>query len=84
MPLSAKEMLDMDLSIKLLQSVQSSLVFVINEHWLRKKKLKSWTFCLKSVMNLLSWKIGGIYGTFLPVEKLFQNGSGFWAGIRIR
>ena len=64
MSLSVKEMLDRDLSVKLSQLVGSTLVFVINEHWLAKKELKSSAFSLKSVMNLLSWKIGGMQGTF--------------------
>ena len=54
MSLSVKEMLDRDLSVKLSQLVGSTLVFVINEHWLAKKELKSSAFSLKLVMNLLS------------------------------
>ena len=65
-------MLDRDLSVKLSQLVGSTLVFVFNEHWLAKKELKSSAFSLKSVMNLLSWKIGGMQGTFLPVKRLFR------------
>ena len=72
MSLSVKEMLDRDLSVKLSQLVGSTLVFVINEHWLAKKELKSSAFSLKLVMNLLSWKIGGMQGTFLPVKRLFK------------
>ena len=77
MSLSVKEMLDRDLSVKLSQLVGSSLVFVINEHWLAKKELKSSAFSLKLVMNLLSWKIRGM--------QTFQNRPvRFWTGIRIR
>ena len=61
-----------NLSVKLSQLVGNSLVFVINEHRLAKKELNSSAFSLKPVINLLSWKIGGIQGTFLPVIKLFQ------------
>ena len=39
---------------------------------LAKKELKSSAFSLKSVMNLLSRKIGGMQGSFLPVKKLFK------------
>ena len=73
MSLSVKEMLDRDLSVKLSQLVGSTLVFVINEHWLAKKELKSSAFSLKSVMNLLSWKIGEMQETFLPVERFFKR-----------
>ena len=84
MPLSVKEMLDRNLSVKLSQLVGSSLEFVINGHWLAKKELKSSAFSLKSVMNLLSW-IGGMLGILLPVKKTFQNRPvRFWTGIRIR
>ena len=62
MSLSVKEMLDRDLSVKLSQLVGRSLVYVINEQWLEKKKL----------MNLLSWRIGGMQGTFLPVHKILK------------
>ena len=72
MSLSVKEMLERDLSVKLSQLVGSTLVSVINEHWLAKKELKSSAFSLKLVMNLLSWKIGGMQGTFLPVKRLFK------------
>ena len=68
MSLSVKEMLDRDLSVKLSQLVGSTLVFVINEHWLAKKELKSSAFSLKLIMNLLSWKIGGMQGTFYPLK----------------
>ena len=72
MSLSVKEMLDRDLSVKLSQLVGSTLVFVINEHWLAKKELKSSAFYLKSVMNMFSWKIGGMQGTFLLVKRLLK------------
>ena len=51
MSVSLKEMLDKDLSVKLSQLVGTTLVFVINEHWLAKKELKSSDFSLKSAMN---------------------------------
>lgn len=36
-------------------------VIVVNEHWLAKKKeLKSYAFCLKSVITLCSWNIRGV------------------------
>ena len=72
MSLSVKEMLDRDLSVKLSQLVGSTLAFIINEHWLAKNELKSLAFSLKSVMNLLSWKIGRMQRTFLPVKRLFK------------
>ena len=65
-------MLDKDLSVRLSQLVESTLVFLISEHWLVKKALNSSAFSLKSVINLFSWKIGGIRGNFLPVGKLFK------------
>ena len=52
MSLSVKGMLDRDLSVKLPQLVGSLLVFVINEHWLAKKELKSSAFFLKSNIDL--------------------------------
>ena len=69
MSLSVKEMLNRDLSVKL---VGSSLGFVINEQWLAMKELKSSALSLKSVMNLLSLKKKEIQGTFLPSKKLFK------------
>ena len=69
MSLSAKEMLHRDLSVKLPQLVGSTLVFVISDHWLAKKGLKSSAFSLKLVMSLLSRKIGGMQGTFLPLKN---------------
>ena len=72
MSLSVKEMLDRVLSVKLSQLVGSTLVFVFNEHWLAKNELKNSAFSLKSVMNLLSWKIGGMPGTFSPVKGFFK------------
>ena len=72
MSLSVKEMLHRDLSVKLSQLVGSRLVFLISEYWLARQKSKSFASSLKSVMNLLSWKIGGIQGTFLPVKRLFK------------
>ena len=71
MSLSVKKMLDKGLSVKLSQLVGSSLVFALNEHWLAKKELKSSAFSLKSVMNLLSWKIGEMQGTFLPLKNFY-------------
>ena len=52
MSLSVKGMLDRDLSVKLPQLVGSLLVFVISEHWLAKKELKSSAFSLKSNIDL--------------------------------
>ena len=69
MSLFVKVMLDKDLSVRLSQLVESKLVFLISEHWLVKKALNSSAFSLKSVINLFSWKIGGIQGTLLPVKK---------------
>ena len=93
MSLSVKEMLDRDLTVKILQLVESSLVFVINEHWLAKKELNSSVFSIKLVMNLLSWKIGRMQGTFLPVKKPFKidkyvfelvlGSDNFWAVFEI-
>ena len=54
MSLSVTEMFDRNLSVKLSQLVGGTLVFVINEHRLTKKEIKSSAFSLKSVMNLLS------------------------------
>ena len=56
MSLSVKEMLDRDLSVKLSQLVGSTLVFVINEHWLAKKELKSSAFSLKVVSQEYSYR----------------------------
>ena len=72
MSLSVKEMLDRVLSVKVSQLAGSTLVFVINEHWLGKNELKNSAFSLKSVMNLLSWKIGRMQGTFLSVKRVFK------------
>ena len=47
MSISVKKMLDRDLSVKISQLVGSTLVFVINEHWLAKKELKRSAFSLK-------------------------------------
>ena len=71
MSLSIKKVLGRDLSAKRSKLVGSSLGFVINEHWLAKKELKSSALSLKSVKNLLSWKSGGMQGIFLTV-KLFK------------
>ena len=70
MSLSIKKVLGRDLSAKRSKLVGSSLGFVINEHWLAKKELKSSALSLKSVKNL-SWKSGGMQGIFLTV-KLFK------------
>ena len=68
MSLLVKIVLDEDLTVRLSQLVGSTLVFLISEHLLTKKELNSSAFSLKSVINLFSWKIGGIQGTFLPVK----------------
>ena len=68
--LSVNVMFDNDLSVKSSKSVGSTLLFCTKEHWLAKRKLNNSAFSLKSIINLFSWKIGGIQETFLP---LFAN-----------
>ena len=63
MSLSVKVMLDKDLSVRISQLVGSTRVFLIIEHWLTRKALNSSAFSPKSVIDLFSWKTGGILGT---------------------
>ena len=70
MSLSVKLMFDKDLSVRLSQLVGSTLVFSISEHWLANKELNSSALSLKSVINLFSWKIGGLQWTFYPLKNL--------------
>ena len=52
-----------------------TLLLLINDrHCLEKWELKISTFCLKSVISLLSWEIGGITGVFLLFKNVFQYG----------
>ena len=78
MPLSVKITLDKDLSMRLSQLVGSMLVFLISEHWFVKKTLNISAFSLKSVINLFSWKIGGIQRTFLTVKQFWNGPVCFW------
>ena len=41
-------------------------------HCLEKWELKILAFCVKSVINLLSWKTGGIMGIFLLFKNVFN------------
>ena len=49
------------------------LPLAINEHCFAKKELKVLLFSLKSVINLLSWKSGGIQGIFVPFKRVFNT-----------
>ena len=49
------------------------LLLSINKHCFAKKELKISLFSLKSVINLLSWKSGGIQGIFLPFKRVFNR-----------
>ena len=71
-PLTENVMFDKDLSVKSSKSVGSTLLFRTNEHWSEKKEFNNSAFSLKSIINLFSWKIGGIQGTFLSVKKHFK------------
>ena len=48
------------------------LLLIKGEHCLEKWELKISAFCLKSVIYLLSWKIGGITDIFLLFRKVFN------------
>ena len=45
----------------------------VNEHCFAKKELEISLFSLKSVINLLSAKSGGIQGIFLPFKGVFKR-----------
>ena len=52
-------------------------VIVVNEHWLAKKKeLKSYAFCLKSVITLCSWNIRGVKKYFFYQLKNLLEWTG--------
>ena len=53
------------------RSVCKALLLLKREHWFTKKWLNNSAFSLNSVMNLFSWKKGGMQGIFL----LFKNVS---------
>ena len=48
------------------------LLLIKGVHCLEKRELKISAFCLKSVIYLLSWKIGGITGIFLMFKNIFN------------
>ena len=48
------------------------MLLIKGAHCLEKWELKISAFCLKSVINLLSWKIGGITGIFLLFKNVFN------------
>ena len=53
-----------------------TLLFSIIDNCFAKEELKRSVFFLKSSYpNLLSWKIGGMQGTFLPFNMVFSNGQ---------
>ena len=56
---SVKARLGKDLSERKGELSDILLLLLINEHWQAKEELKSWAFCLKSVINLSWWNIGG-------------------------
>ena len=48
------------------------LLLITGVHCLEQWELKISAFCLKSVINLLLWKIGGITGIFLLFKNVFN------------
>ena len=54
------------------------LLLIKDVHCLEKWELKISAFCLKSVINLLSWKIGGIIGIFLLFKNVFSMDQHVW------
>ena len=64
---------DSDLSVIKGKSDGNMLPLSINEHCFTKQELKFSLFFLKSVINLLSRKSGGIQGIFLPFKRRFNK-----------
>ena len=64
---------DRRLSVIQLTSGGRELILGIMEHCLEKKKLKSSTFFVKSVMKRFPQNSGGIIGIFLLLKKIFDR-----------
>ena len=59
------------------RSVGKTLLLLKRKHWLTKKWLNNSAFCLKSVMNLFSWKRGGMLGIFLLLKSVLISTNMF-------
>ena len=62
-----------DFSVIKVKSHSNVLPLLINEHCFTKKEFKISLFSMKSVINLLSWKSGGIQWIFLPFKRVFTK-----------
>ena len=65
------------------KSVGKTLFLLEREHWFTKKWLNNSVFSLKSVMNLFSWKRGGMQGIFLLFKNVFNIEQCFRTSERI-
>ena len=55
-----------------LRHLLKTLLLLKREHWFPKKRLNNPAFSLITVMNIFSWKTGGMQGIFLILRNVFN------------